>query len=245
METIKFLKDRICLNVLSHDVENAKAIYEATEGHVLVGMLSKNYASVEEAVQAMKSIADEINHAVSVGLGAGDPNQWKMVSEIAKDLQSPHVNQVFTAVPYTRALIDNENILVNALVGPSGKPGYVNLATGPLSSKTEGTEVAVHTAIKILKDMGANSLKYFPMKGLTHLEEYRAVCQACAEENFILEPTGGIDLDNFEEIISIALDEGVPKVIPHVYSSIIDSDTGLTRIGDVETLYSIMKKVLA
>ena len=41
--------------------------------------------------------------------------------------------------------------------------------------------------------MGGNSLKYFPMKGLAHEEEYRAVAKACAEEGFALEPTGGID----------------------------------------------------
>ena len=37
-------------------------------------------------------------------------------------------------------------------------------------------------------------LKYFPMKGLAHEEEYRAVAKACAEEGFALEPTGGIDI---------------------------------------------------
>ena len=60
-----------------------------------------------------------------------------------------------------------------------------------------------------------------------------------------MEPTGGIDLDNFKEILSIAVHAGVKKVIPHVYSSIIDKETGLTNVEDVKTLYAIIKEVVA
>lgn len=92
--------------------------------------------------------------------------------------------------------------------------------------------------------MGGSSVKYFPMKGLAHKEEYQAVAKACAEHDFYLEPTGGIDLDNFEEIVQIAVDAGVKKIIPHVYSSIIAPETGATRPEDVQTLLEIMKKIL-
>ncbi|MDI5754392.1 KDGP aldolase, partial [Salmonella enterica subsp. enterica serovar Montevideo] len=44
-----------------------------------------------------------------------------------------------------------------------------------------------------------------------------------------LEPTGGIDLENFAEILHIALDAGVSKIIPHIYSSIIDKVSGNNR----------------
>lgn len=83
------------------------------------------------------------------------------------------------------------------------------------------------------------------MKGLAHIEEYKAVAKACAENDFYLEPTGGIDLENFEEIVQIAVDAGVKKIIPHVYSSIIDPETGDTRPEDVKTLLSLIKKTLA
>lgn len=49
------------------------------------------------------------------------------------------------------------------------------------------------------------------MKGLAHKEEYQAVAAACAKYDFYLEPTGGIDLENFEEIVQIAVDAGVKK----------------------------------
>lgn len=57
-------------------------------------------------------------------------------------------------------------------------------------------------------------------------------------------PTGGIDLDNFEQIVQIALDAGVTKIIPHIYSSIIDSKTGNTRPADVKILLDIVKKIV-
>ncbi|MGA9616916.1 MAG: KDGP aldolase, partial [Serratia proteamaculans] len=104
--------------------------------------------------------------------------------------------------------------------------------------------VPVETAIALLKDMGGSSIKYFPMGGLACKEEYQYVAQACAEHDFMLEPTGGIDLENFEPIVEIALAVGVKRVIPHIYSSIIDSSTGNTRPQDVKTLLAITKKLV-
>ena len=39
-----YLKDKICLNVLANSVENAKECYEAAEGHIVLGVLSKNFS---------------------------------------------------------------------------------------------------------------------------------------------------------------------------------------------------------
>lgn len=82
------------------------------------------------------------------------------------------------------------------------------------------------------------------MNGLETIEEYRAVARACAHASFALEPTGGLDLTNVEELIRIALDAGVKQVIPHVYSSIIDSQTNQTNVAQVETLYQKVKAVV-
>ena len=51
-------------------------------------------------------------------------------------------------------------------------------------------------------------------------------------------------LNNFKEILSIAVNAGVKKVIPHVYSSIIDKETGKTRVEDVKVLYELIKEVV-
>lgn len=238
-----YYQNRICLNVLAHSVANAKECYEAAEGHVVLGVLSKNYDSDEAAISAMKEYQVATNNALSVGLGAGDPNQSAMVSRISAVLQPQHVNQVFTGVGTSRALLGQEETIINGLVSPTGKVGYVNIATGPLSSQAPQGDIPIETAIALLKDMGGSSIKYFPMKGLSCKEEYQAVAKACADHDFLLEPTGGIDLTNFEEIIQIAVDAGVKKIIPHVYSSIIDKATGNTRPEDVKQLFELIQKV--
>lgn len=242
--TPNYLNDRICLNVLAQSIENAKACYEAAEGHVVVGVLSKDYDSDASAILEMKQYADACDNALSIGLGAGDPYQSEMVSRLAKELQPQHVNQVFTGVATSRALLGQSETVVNGLISPTGRVGFVNVATGPLSSQSEPAEVPIETAIKLLQDMGGSSIKYFPMNGLAHQDEYIAVAEACAKYDFYLEPTGGIDLDNYEAIVKIALQAGVKKIIPHVYSSIIDAQTKQTRPQDVKTLLEMTKKLL-
>lgn len=240
-----YLNGRICLNVLANSADNAKECFDAAEGNILVGVLSKNYQTDNEAILDMRNYQNVIQNALSIGLGAGDPNQSQMVSRISAELQPQHVNQVFTGVGTSRVLLGQSRTIVNGLISPTNRVGYVTISTGPLSSQKTNGEVPIETAIALLKDMGGSSVKFFPMKGLEHKEEYKAVAKACAQNDFILEPTGGIDLDNFEAIVQIAIDAGVPKVIPHVYSSIIDKETGQTKPEDVKKLYQMMKKVLA
>ncbi|KOC87804.1 2-dehydro-3-deoxy-phosphogluconate aldolase [Winslowiella iniecta] len=243
--TPKFYHDRVCLNVLAGSKQNAQDIWQAAEGHVLVGVLSKNYHSIDSAVADMREYAALIDNALSIGLGAGDPNQSAMVSEIARQIQPQHVNQVFTGVATSRALLGQSQTVVNGLISPTGTPGLVKISTGPLSSQQADAIVPIATAIALLKDMGGSSVKYFPMGGLKSVDEFRAVAAACGENDFWLEPTGGIDLENYQAILEIALDAGVSKIIPHIYSSIIDKESGNTRPTDVATLLAITKTLLA
>ncbi|WP_054704468.1 KDGP aldolase family protein [Bacillus sp. JCM 19041] len=239
-----FYKDRVSLNILASSIENAKECYEAAEGNAFIGVLSKDFGTVEEAVKGMAAYGEEIDHCVSVGLGAGDPNQSKMVGDIVRTYTPKHINQVFTGVGYTRAAVNNNETIINCLVSPTGKPGFVTISTGPLSSQEKKAIVPIDTAIAMMKDMGANSVKFFPMGGLKTRDEYIAVAEACASQSFWLEPTGGIDLNNVEEIVEIALDAGVEKTIPHVYSAIIDQSTKRTKVADVAELYSKIKALV-
>lgn len=243
--TPNYYRDRVCLNVLAGSKQNASDVYQAAEGHVLVGVLSKNYPSLDSAVVDMLEYAALIDNALSVGLGAGDPKQSLMVSQICQRVKPQHVNQVFTGVGASRALLGQNDTVVNGLVSPTGQVGWVKISTGPLSAAQADGIVPIGTAIAMLKDMGGSSVKYFPMGGLKSVDEFRAVAVACAQHDFMLEPTGGIDLDNFEPIMRIALEAGVQRVIPHVYSSVIDSASGNTRPEDVATLLTMVKKLLA
>lgn len=240
----RFYNQRVALNVLAGSIDNAKEVFEAAEGHVVVGVLSKNYPTVEEAVLAMKAYGQEIDEAVSIGLGAGDNRQAAVVAEIAKHYPGSHINQVFPAVGATRANLGEKDSWINSLVSPTGRVGYVNISTGPISAaQDELAVVPVKTAIALVRDMGGDALKYFPMNGLSSEAEFRAVAEACGEAGFALEPTGGIDKENFGAILQIALEANVPKIIPHVYSSIIDKASGNTKVEDVRELLDVMKRL--
>lgn len=206
-------------------------------------MLSKNYPDVASAVADMRDYAKLIDNALSVGLGAGDPNQSAMVSEICRRAAAAR-QPVFTGVATSRALLGQNETVVNGLVSPTGTPGMVKISTGPLSSGAADGIVPLETAIALLKDMGGSSIKYFPMGGLKHRAEFEAVAKACAAHDFWLEPTGGIDLENYSEILKIALDAGVSKIIPHIYSSIIDKASGNTRPADVRQLLEMTKQLV-
>lgn len=241
---INYYKGRICLNVLAGSLENAKEIYAAAEKHVEVGVLSASYPDVPSAVKDMEKYMDVLEGNLSVGLGGGNPAQWKAVADIAKEIKANHFNQVFSAVGYTRANVGNEESHINALVSPTGTPGMVKISTGPLSKDAEPAIIPVASAIAMIKEMGGNSIKFFPMGGLGCREELAAVAKACAGHHFVLEPTGGIDMGNFREILEIALDAGVEKIIPHVYSSIIEKESGNTKTECVEELLGIVKELV-
>ncbi|UOQ46724.1 KDGP aldolase [Gracilibacillus caseinilyticus] len=239
-----FYKNRVALNVLAKGIDNARDVYRVAEKKVLIGVLSKKYPTVQHAADAMIEHGRALDDAVSIGLGSGDSKQGKMVAEITKTYAGKHINQVFPLVGQTRANLGKQNSWINALVTPTGLKGYVNIATGPFSEKGEKAVIPVKTAIALVRDMGGNALKYFPMNGLSSKAEYQAVATACGDEQFGLEPTGGIDKENFTEIVEIALAANVPQVIPHVYSSIIDPDTGNTSLDDIDFLINEMKRLV-
>ena len=242
---LNYYNDRVCLNVLGGSVDNAREIYEVAEGHVAVGVLTADYPTPEAFVEASGAYMDVLEGNLSVGLGGGNPAQWHAVAEVAKSVKANHFNQAFCAVGWTRANLGSDECHVNAMVAPSGTPGLVKVSTGPLSRECKKPAlVDVDTTIAMVREMGGNSLKFFPMGGLKVADELKAVAEACARQDFILEPTGGIDLENFDQIMGIILGAGVPKVIPHVYSSIIDKATGSTRTEDVKALLAKVKALV-
>ncbi|HAM2681054.1 TPA: oxo-acid lyase, partial [Escherichia coli] len=86
---------------------------------------------------------------------------------------------------------------------------------------------------------------FFPMGGERSLPELYALATTAARNGMtLIEPTGGIDLDNFSVILKTCLEAGVPRIMPHVYSSIIDPDTGYTRPDDVAVLLNKVKSLL-
>ena len=85
----------------------------------------------------------------------------------------------------------------------------------------------------------------FPDDIYQHISAGGALATTAARNGMtLIEPTGGIDLDNFSVILKTCLEAGVPRIMPHVYSSIIDPDTGYTRPDDVAVLLNKVKSLL-
>ncbi|WP_066496304.1 2-dehydro-3-deoxy-phosphogluconate aldolase [Abyssisolibacter fermentans] len=245
-ERFNFYKGKVAVNYLAKDADNAKEVFDAMDGNTVIGLLSKNFDTVEEAVEEGKKYLEKIP-VISIGLGAGDPKQWKVVAEIASKLDPGHANQVYTAAGYTAGVLNASgcnNTFVNALISPTGVVGKVKISTGPESSNMEDAVVDVKTAITMLKEIGVKSVKFFHMKGIKHIDELKAVAEACAELDMpVIEPTGGIDASNVYKIVKVCLDAGCNKIIPHVYTSVIDKETGLTSVDMVKEVYNEIKKL--
>jgi len=239
-----FYKGRVAVNFLAKDPKNAKDVYEAMDGNAIIGLLSSKFPTSKEAIEMGQAYLEEIP-VLSIGLGNGDPKQWHAVAEIASALDAGHANQVFPAAGYTKGMLDAkkcQHTFVNALVRPTGKPGIVEISTGPESQEESKALVEVETAIAMLKEVGVSSVKFFHMKGLTHLDELKVVAEASAKLGMpVIEPTGGITPENVAEIVKVCLDAGVDRVVPHIYGAVIDKESGLTEIDGVVKAYQAIK----
>ncbi len=244
MQQINFYRQRVAINVLAKDIANAREIYDAAEGHAAIGVLSAQFASVEEGVQEVTRWMAEIP-SISVGLGAGDPAQYYKAAMIASALHPAHVNQTFTGCGFAAgalAATGGQQTCINALGSPTGE---VLISTGVSSCQGTPARVSCDAAVRMMQDMGAHAAKFFPMGGEKSLPELYMLATTAARNGMtLIEPTGGIDLDNFGIILQSCLEAGVPRVMPHVYSSIIDPQTGNTRPEDIRRLMDIVKAVV-
>jgi conserved hypothetical protein EF_0839/AHA_3917 len=228
----------IRLNVLAKDVVNARQIAEATGKMAYIGIMVKNFATVDSAIQAVEEY-QQAGIPVSVGLGAGDPTQWRKVAEVAVRTRPVHVNQVFPAAGYTIGALESAGIsgtIVNALVAPSGVPGKVSILTGPVSRGYREV-VSCDAAAAMLQEIGVKSVKFYPIEGDKRLDEVAAMVKAAVRQGItIFEPTGGINARSVHSVVATCAENGAQTIIPHIYTAFVDKATGLTSADDVAAL---------
>lgn len=234
-------KHRVIFNVLAKDLKNAKELVQIAGDRVLVGVMVKNFPTEEAAIQLVKEFKGN-NIPVSVGLGAGDPAMWKKVAEVSVATLPDHINQVFPASGYTLGRLEQttENVpLINSMIEPTGTPGQVYISTGPLSS-AHREKVTCELAATMIAEMGIPSIKFYPIEGVKYLDELAEMTQVASKVGIkIIEPTGGIDLSNVHEIVQICLENGAELVIPHLYSSLIDKESGETKSSAMKQLVEL------
>lgn len=228
----------IRLNVLAKNLENARQITEATKGEVYVGVMVKNFATVEDAVVRVNEY-QAAGVPVSVGLGAGDPAEWRRVIDVAVKTKPVHVNQVFPAVGYTLGALESigsSQTLVNALIAPTGTPGKVSILTGPLSQEYKEV-LSCDAAAALMQEIGVKSVKFYPIEGDKHLDELAAMVKAAVKFGItIFEPTGGIDAKSVYPVVKTCLENGAQVVIPHIYTAFVDKVTRVTNATEVAAL---------
>nr|HCM5949217.1 2-dehydro-3-deoxy-phosphogluconate aldolase [Klebsiella aerogenes] len=176
MQRINFYRQRVAINVLAKDIANAREIYDAAEGHAVIGVLSAQFTSVEQGIAEVRRWMAEVP-SISVGLGAGDPAQFYKAAMIAAKLHPAHVNQTFTGSGFAAgalAATGGQQTFINALVSPSGTPGEVRISTGVRSAKGIPAQVSCDAAVRMMQDMGAHAAKFFPMGGEKSLAELKA-----------------------------------------------------------------------
>jgi len=235
------MKQKVVFNVLAKDVENAKELVGVAGERVLVGIMVKNFPN-EEAVIEQVELYKKNKVPVSVGLGAGDPAMWKKVADVSAKTHPQHINQVFPAAGYTLGRISQlhfSDTIVNALIEPSGTPGEVYISTGP-SSSTYREKVSCEMAAAMLAEIGVDSVKFYPIDGDERLDEVAAMVKAASAAGLkVFEPTGGIDVENVYRIVQTCLENGAETVIPHLYTSLVNKETGKTEVEKIEQLLSM------
>lgn len=238
---MEFKRNRVVFNVLAKDLENAKEIVSLAGDKVLIGVVVKGFPTVEEAVEQVL-LFKQNGIPVSVGLGAGDPSMWKKVADVSVETTPDHINQVFPAAGYTLGRMEGaqgKNPVINALIEPSGTTGYVYISTGPISSPYR-EKVTCDMAAAMLVEIGVESVKFYPIEGDKRLDEVAAMVKAATKAGLkIFEPTGGIGLSNVQEIVRTCLENGAELVIPHLYTSLVDKETGKTKVSGIKELLEI------
>lgn len=246
-DRIDFYKNKVTVNLLARDLDNAVAVTEVMEGCCLVGVLSRNFPTAEACAEKVREYLTKLKN-VSVGMGDGDPTQAVKAAHTALLTNPGHVNQTFTGAFYTEGLLTAGkcyDTVTNCMIYPTGTPGKVQISTGAVSDRHAKGIVDVETALCMMKDADLPSVKFFNMHGLQYLEDLKAVAAGCAKYGIpMIEPTGGLNVDNVAEIVKVCVDAGVERVMPHVYSSIVDKTTGQTRLDLAQKLFAAIKTVL-
>lgn len=227
------LHGKFLLNFLAKDETNVAEIMEAGNGYVVPGIASDHYETVAEAVKKVEAF-QTIVRTVSVGLGGGgDIGNWKKVLDIAAAANPGHLNQPFETAAYAQGFLDGIGSpqLVNALVKPTGEKGKIQLA----HSKQV---VEVERFLEMVSPMDLQSIKFMPVNGTDHLEELIYVAKKASDYGIRgVEPAGGIDSSNIQEIISGVKDIDLEFFMPHIFGSAIDPKTGATDPNIVEDIY--------
>ena len=86
--------------------------------------------------------------------------------------------------------------------------------------------VSTELAVALLHEMSVDSVKLFPLHGLTYIDELREVAMVATSRGMMVEPTGGLTIAMLPEILKACSFTGEERIMPHLYSSVKNPTTG-------------------
>lgn len=235
-------------NLPARDLDNAREIIEASEGFAVISVALSDYASIEEAYEAASDLI-AVAGMVSLGAGRDGPSLWQSVVELALRVNPGHVSQVFPAAGYTVGALHARGLegnVVNALVSLDGASGQVLVSTGPLSELgPEQALVQCRVAFRMIREVGASSVRVGPIDGDKRLDDVRTVAREAREAGLqLVEPAGGISVDNVAAVLTACLFDGPELAMPHLHGSVLDAESGRTDPAKVAGLVREAKRCL-
>jgi 2-dehydro-3-deoxy-phosphogluconate aldolase len=234
---LKKIDHFLLFNFLAKDKENALEIIEIGEGSIIPGIVASDFDDIDEAAEKVKEIK-EVAPVVSIGLGGGgDPANWEKVLKIAEKSNPGHLNQPFEKSAFSNGYLTAKGTpqLINGLVAPTGKVGFIKLSSG--------LELKVEAFVELCASLGIQSIKFMPLKGETHLDELVYLTKVAAANGIKgIEPAGGISADNIRKIVDAVRDTGIEFFMPHIFGSTIDQETGRTISSEVNKILQLVKE---
>jgi 2-dehydro-3-deoxy-phosphogluconate aldolase len=232
--------ERVILNVQTNDVDCAAAANDRYPGRIAVGVPVKGFDTVADAVTVVEAMQRR-GVRVSAGLGDGAADQWRRAHDLAVATRPYHLNQVYPAAGYSAGALAaaGATTIVNALLRPGSTVGTVRIGTGPRSTGCEQPDVPVELAVALVHEIGLPSVKFFPMRGLEHLDHYRALAAAAAPHGLMVEPTGGLTPDNLRPVLAATAAAGLTSVMPHLYSSVKLTGTDLLDLAALDRAMAV------
>lgn len=232
------------INVQASTVQTAVAAAERYGDRVLIGVVARDFADPADGAAHIQAL-QERGVRVSAGLGDGAAEQWERALQMSVRARPSHLNQVFPAAALSQRelRLAGASTVVNALVRPTGTPGIVNVATGPVSQRAAAGNLPIGTALDMLAEVGIESVKLFPIEGAARLDELRVVAAAVAERGMALEPTGGITPQNLPEVLAACREAGVTRLMPHLYGSVKDPATRDLSLDRLAAAIAVLDRV--
>lgn len=236
---------RILLNVHTTNIQTATEVSRRYPGRIVIGVTTKGFPDLRDGIDLVNRMQENAV-LVSAGLGDGAAEQWQRALDLALATKPFHLNQVFPASALSQQLLRDAGAatIVNGLVRPSPVAGHVSIGTGPVSSMHSEESVSAELAADLLREVGVNSVKLFPLRGLQHVDDLRRMAQVAAARDMMIEPTGGLTVQILPEILAVCIDAGATRIMPHLYSSATDPATGDLDHSLIEQAMAVIDEAL-